>query len=149
MATRDLYKIYIDTGAFIALLDETDTYHKEATAFYRSLTNGNAIFTSLLIISETYTWLRYHSGYAKANRFIEIVDKLTSTGGLRLVVPDSSIISKSHAVLQEFHDQDLSYADALSFVLLELYDIHHVFGFDSHFYIIKRNLWPNVKRKSR
>ena len=47
MATKDIYKIYIDTGAFIALLDETDTYHKEAIAFYRSLSNANVIFTSL------------------------------------------------------------------------------------------------------
>ena len=128
MATKDLYKIFIDTGAFIALLDETDTYHKEASAFYRSLKTDNAVFTSLLIVSETYTWLRYHSGYTKSIRFIEIVDKLTALGGMRLIVPDSSTISKSHAVLKEFDDQDLSYADAMSFVLLELHDIHHVFA---------------------
>ncbi|WP_152944898.1 hypothetical protein [Desulfofundulus thermobenzoicus] len=47
-------------------------------------------------------------------------------------------------ILKKYRDQDLSYTDAASFVILETMNIHDVFGFDSHFYIIKRNLWPSL-----
>jgi len=70
------------------------------------------------------------------------------TGYIKIIFPDTDLISKTHAVLNEYQDQALSYTDALSFVILELYSIEDVFGFDSHFFIIKRNLWPIVKRKS-
>jgi hypothetical protein len=52
---------------------------------------------------------------------------------------------KTNAILKSYRDQDISYTDAVSFVILESMNINDVFSFDSHFYIIKRILWPIVK----
>jgi len=148
MGAKDLYKIFIDTGGLIALLDEKDPYHKDSSEFYRSLKKNALLFTTLLVVSETYTWLRYHSSHSTANSFLGIIEKAKKTGYIKVIFPDTNLISKTHAVLHEYKDQELSYTDALSFVILEQYHIEDVFGFDSHFFIIKRNIWPTVKRKS-
>jgi len=146
MGVKNLYKVFIDTGGFIALVDEKDSYHQEARTFYMSLGKSVSLITSLLIISETYTWLRYQAGHDIASRFLIIIERAEKAGLLKVALPDNEIKSKTHAVLKNYHDQNLSYTDAASFVILENMAIQDVFGFDSHFYIINRNLWPNVKR---
>ena len=76
MGAKDLYKVFIDSGAFIALIDERDPLHKASQAFYKSLTKrAIPLITSLMVISETYTWLRYHVGYDSAVRFIGIIER--------------------------------------------------------------------------
>jgi len=96
MGVTNLYRLFIDTGAFIAIMDKNDSFHQEARSFYTN--------------------------------------------------PDEDLKNKTHAVLKSYQDQDLSYADAASFVILETMNIEDVFGFDSHFYIINRNIWPTVAK---
>jgi len=146
MAAKDLYKLFIDTGAFVAIIDKRDPWYNEALSFYKSLEKRNILFTSLLVVNETYTWLRYHAGYNLAVRFLDIVDKAEKADYLKIIIPDSEMKGKIHAVLKNYYDQNLSYTDAASFVILETMNIQDVFGFDSHFYVINRNLWPIVKK---
>lgn len=99
-----------------------------------------------MVISETYTWLRYHAGYILANRFLDVIDRTEKLNLLKVTHFDDDKKGKIHAVLKNYHDQNLSYTDAASFVILETMEIQDVFGFDFHFYIINRNLWPAIKR---
>ncbi|MEW8959054.1 MAG: hypothetical protein AB2448_08080, partial [Moorella sp. (in: firmicutes)] len=78
-------KIFIDTGAFIALGWEKDPYHEIAVNFYRSHRNKWRMFTSNYIIAETYTWLRYHTSSLHALSFLETVKKLQSKDRLTLI----------------------------------------------------------------
>ena len=146
MAAINPYRLFIDTGAFVAIIDKRDSYYNEAWSFYTSLERHNELFTSLMVVSETYTWLRYQAGYHLATRFLDIIDKAEKAGYLTILIPNSEMKGKIHAVLKNYHDQNLSYTDAASFVILETMNIQDVFGFDSHFYIINRNLWPSVKK---
>lgn len=146
MAGKNFNRLFVDTGGFIALVDERDFYHQDARSFYISLEKGINLITSLLVISETYTWLRYHASHGLATRFLTIIDRAEKAGVLKIILTNPDIKNKTHAVLQNYHDQDLSYTDAVSFVILEAMGIQDVFGFDSHFYIINRNLWPIVRR---
>lgn len=146
MGAQDLYRVFVDTGAFIALIDERDPLHELAQNFYTSLDKRTNLITSLMIISETYTWLRYHAPYDLAARFIDVIERSEKVGALKIILLDDDMKNKAHAVLKNYRDQDLSYTDATSFVILETMNIADVFGFDSHFYIIKRNLWPVVKK---
>ncbi|RJQ26568.1 MAG: PIN domain-containing protein [Peptococcaceae bacterium] len=144
MEVKDLYnKLFVDTGAFIALIDENDPLHQKASAFYTSLTKRTRLLTTLLVVSETYTWLRYHAGYNHAVRYLGIIEKAEKTGSLKVIIPDDDVKSKAYAVLKKYRDQALSYVDAVSFIILDTTKITEVFGFDSHFYIIKQNLWPS------
>jgi hypothetical protein len=146
MGAKDLYKLFIDSGAFIALIDERDPMHQASQTFYTSLEMRSKLITSLTVVSETYIWLRYHVSYDSATRFLGIIERSEKAGDLKVILPDDDMKSKTHAILKNYPDQDLSYTDAISFVILENMNIDDVFSFDSHFYIIKRTLWPIVKK---
>jgi len=136
MGAKDLYKLFIDTSAFIALIDERDSLHQMSRTFYASLSKRTNLITSIMVVSETYTWLRYHAGRDLAIRFLDIIDRSEKAGALQVIFPGNGTMDKVYTVLKKYHDQDLSYTDAVSFVILEAMNIQDVFGFDSHFYII-------------
>jgi uncharacterized protein with PIN domain len=92
--------MYIDTGGFIALVDERDSYHQDAKSFYMSLPRSVKLITSILVISETYTWLRYHADHDMATRFLTIIDRAEKDNSLKVVVTDNDIKNKTHAVQQ-------------------------------------------------
>lgn len=103
------------------------------------------LITSILVISETYTWLRYHKGSRPAAIFLKILNDGIELGDLTVIYPNHDLCENARTYLQRYHDQKISYTDALSFALLNLLKSKDVFGFDSHFYIIGCNLWPIKK----
>lgn len=150
MAGKPPSKLFIDASGFIALCDKNDAHHEEAAAFYASLTKDTRLFTTLLVVSETYTWLRYHVGYPASRLFLDVVKEAVSGEWLVLVYPDEALSRSAEAFLHRLRDQDLSYTDAISFAVLKARNIHDVFSFDRHFYLVKRNLWPgSIKRGNR
>jgi len=98
-----------------------------------------------MVVAETYTWLRYHARCDLAIRFLDIINQSEKAGVLEVIHLGREITDNVPAVLKKYRDQNLSYTDAVSFVILETMNIDDVFGFDSHFYVLKRNLWPSVK----
>lgn len=139
-------KVFVDTGAFIALTDKRDTFHEAAKAFYLSVTKKASLVTTLLVVAETYIWLRYHGDFNLALRFLKAVEKASESGILTVIYPDAAICERGRAVLEKYQDQKLSYADAVSFAVMETLQISDVFGFDSHFYAAKCSLHPGTPR---
>jgi len=135
--------LFIDTGAFIALAHRDDRHHSQVAAFFSALGSGVRRLTTELVIAESYTWLRYKTGYLSAARFLDSVEGSVDEGYLHVHYPDSALDRRARQVLRRFRDQDLSYTDAVSLALLE--DLPRnvaVFGFDHHFTLIGRTLVP-------
>lgn len=146
MAAPGPSKIFVDTGAFIALLDKRDGFHEAAKAFYLSVSKRANLVTTLLVVAETYTWLRYHGDFNLALRFLKAIEKASESGTLALIYPDAAICEKGRAVLEKYRDQKLSYTDAVSFAVIETLQIGDVFGFDTHVYVAKCSLHPGIPR---
>jgi len=135
-------KVFVDTGAWIALAVVRDEYHKRARAIFELIVAGGLKqVTSNLIISETYTFLRYHIDYRAAMRFLESIKEAETMGFLHLIYSTPAIEKKAALLLKKYHDQLISYVDAVSFAILEQHsDIQDVFTFDGHFYLISKNV---------
>ena len=85
------------------------------------------------VLSETYTWLRYHSSHRDAQVFLQEFDALQETGTVRTVYPSSEMEPKIRQELLRFSDQDLSYVDAMTLVVARsTRDIGGIFAFDHH-----------------
>lgn len=136
------FKLFIDSAALIALFNKNDQYHDTAFEYYNSLTKATKLFTTLLVVSETYTWFRYHLSYTVAVEFLDVINDSVASDWLKVLYPDAVIDSKAQDILRRYQDQDLSYVDAISFAVLENTKIKDVLTFDSHFHIIKRSIWP-------
>ncbi len=129
----DIKRVFIDTSAWIDLMNSNERHHAAAVAFHKSLAPMTLRITSWGIVSETFTWIRYHIGYREASRWLSLRDSLENQGFLQVVYPDSQMELGVRKVIVRFHDQQLSYVDAFSIALIQSRpDIDAIFAFDHH-----------------
>ncbi len=123
-------KIFVDTGAFLALTDASDGLHSRAKIFYDSLTAGDRLFTSNYVVDETITRLRYTLGLSAAVSFAEAALK----GRLFSVIyVDSDLEKTALALLKKYKDKKLSFTDCTSMAMASERNFDAVFAFDQDF----------------
>jgi len=124
-------EVFVDAGAWIAVTDIRDKYHKAASDLYgHLLTEGRMLVTTNLVIAEAYIIIRRTGGYEPAMRFLR---STRETVRLRKVYSDAELESEAEQLLERFSDQDFSLADAVSFVVMKDQGIEEAFAFDHHF----------------
>jgi predicted nucleic acid-binding protein len=126
--------VYVDTGAWIALLNGRERLHTRAVAVYASLADeGTRLVTSSDVIDETATRLRYDVSLAAALDFRDAVAKAEKSRLLRVLQVDASTQHKAFALWEKFPKVTLSLTDATSAVLARSLSIKTVFSFDADF----------------
>ena len=125
--------IFVDTGAWLALIDRDDGHHAEARAIYRALLEQHrGLCTTNLVIAETYNLVRRRIGYEAAMQFLTAIRSSTR---LTLVYSDASLEREGERILKRYADQDFSFVDAVSFALMNQRGMRQAFAFDKHFFV--------------
>ncbi len=123
--------IYIDTGAYLARYLSRDQYHQKAKAFWKKIRNSQeSCFTSNFVLDETFTLLGRWAGYDFASQKAAIIyaSKL-----LIILRPTREDEMKAIDFFKKYADQNVSFTDCISIVLMRNKKIKRVFSFDSHF----------------
>lgn len=141
MKTKE--KLFVDTGAWIALINSEDQYHQPAVDFYRLLEPFVQRVTSSHVISETYTWLRYKAGFLFASNYLSIIQQALTNDSLTVIRDNKELLEFAEHLLRDFPDQKISYVDAISMAIMRKEGITNVFGFDHHFYLMNFQIIPN------
>lgn len=129
--------IFVDTGAWIALLNRRDQHHQEAATVYRSLQQQRSrLLTTDYVLDETITRLRYDTTHALAVIFLGRIELLVETGVLTLVEIDKDVFEKAVALFRQYDSARLSFTDCTSFVVCKENNISEAFAFDQHFFIM-------------
>ncbi|MFO7295339.1 MAG: PIN domain-containing protein [Clostridia bacterium] len=136
--------IFLDTGAWIALVNSRDQWHQQAKKTYQMMPRYWERVSSIMVISETYTFLRYRMHADVAIQFLRIIEEAEEEGYLKVHYLDYGIRKLSEQILHDFQDQNLSYVDATSIAIMKLLGIRKVFGFDHHFLISGFELVPSL-----
>lgn len=124
-------EIFLDASAWIALANEKDNWHDQAIAIYpRLFREYQSLVTTNLVVAESYIALRQHVGSLRAMDFLSRIR--TSARVLRVLSTEELEI-KAETILRQYADQDFSYADAVSFGLMEQRAITDSFTYDRHF----------------
>ncbi len=127
----DRNTLFVDTGAWYALADSSDQYHDEAVKIYPGLLgNYHPLKTTNLIVAETHILIRRCIGYQAAIAFLE---NIASSPRVVKIYSDSMLEERAESTLRQYQDQDFSYIDAVSFVVMKQYGITEAFSFDKHF----------------
>ena len=127
-------RTFVDTSAWVALVDDSDRYHAKAKSHYLQLLKEKTnLLTSNYVLAETYTWLRYHAGHRYAIRFHEMLTAAEKLGNLRILWVDRTIADAAWEIFERYGDQVLSFTDCTSFVLARRAKINEVFAFDEDF----------------
>ncbi|HUL38228.1 MAG TPA: PIN domain-containing protein [Thermodesulfobacteriota bacterium] len=126
-----LEDIFVDSSAWIALADKDDSHHKEAASGYPSIfKNRKNLITSNLVIAETYIVLLKELRHEAA---IEFLERIKASPRILKICSNEDIETEAEGILAKYIDQDFSYADAVSFVIMKRQKIRKAFCFDKHF----------------
>jgi len=122
-------RCFVDTSAFIALLNADDHHHARAKARWQELLSGDAsLITSNYVILETFTLAQHRLGLQAAKDFndamIPVVDTVWITDEIHSIAAASIIISGK---------RNLSLVDCTSFEILRRLGLEHAFAYDRHF----------------
>ena len=124
-------RVFVDTGAWLALANASDSLHAVAVAAYpHILQTDTRLVTTNLVIGEAYNLIRRRLGHTPAMRFLQSLrvsprlDKYYSTAEWEMA---------AEALLERYADQNFSFVDAVSFAMMHSEEIIEAFAFDKHF----------------
>ena len=132
--------IFVDTGAFLARYLSRDEHHEKATRAWKTLVRRNwKCYTSNFVLDETLTLLARRSSYSFA---AERARTLYSSKALEILRPTSEDEHDALLLFEKYADQEVSFTDCISFVLMKRRRIGRAFAFDRHFKDAGFEQWP-------
>ncbi len=124
-------KVFVDTGAWIALAETQDAFHERALGQWQAIERAGArLVTSAPVAIETFTFLDRKGSREAALRWkasLDALDRLQLLG----LSPADLLGAWRFFDRKDLHK--LSLVDATSFVLMRRHRIRTAFAFDTHF----------------
>lgn len=134
--------IFVDTGAWFALVNKSDQYHNQAVEIYpKLLSSYRHLTTTNLVIAESYILIRCTIGHRPGIAFLE---NLGASPRVMKIYSDGVLEEAAEKTLKKYQDQDFSYTDAVSFAVMNQYGIKQAFSFDVHFLTAGFTLIPQI-----
>jgi predicted nucleic acid-binding protein len=125
--------LFVDTGAFYAAADLTDTHHAAAVRVFGSRGTQGELVTTDHVVLESWFLLRARLGRAAAMLFWDAME----TGVVRVLGVTSEDFGRGRSIAREWSDQDFSIVDCTSFAILERTGVEEAFAFDRHFRVYR------------
>lgn len=123
-------RVFVDTGAWIALALRLDPLHSRARSAWQELRDGGAkLYTSIPVVIETFTFLERNATRDVALRWKESIDELK----LGLLECKRKDLGESWEYFNNRGYHKLSAVDATSFVIMRRHELRAAFAFDHHF----------------
>ena len=122
-------KIFIDTSAFYALMDRSDSYHQSASKLWTHMLNrGYFLQTSNYVTVETLALLQNRLGFEAADLWSRNVLGVVETFWI-----DNVLHNLALEIWFSLGRRKLSLVDCTSFVIMRQNKMEKVFGYDKHF----------------
>ena len=132
-------KLFVDSGAWIALRSRRDQYHVAADrAFRAAIDRAIPLVTTNLVIAELHRLTLFRAGYEPALRALTRIDASSS---LRVHFATSADHQAARHWLEQLAPRPITYTDAVSFAAIETTKCTHVLGFDEDFAAAGFELW--------
>ena len=126
-----MQRVFVDTSAFIALLDPRDDCHAQAVRIEQSLANQTAhLVTTNFVLDETYTGLRGKIQHSAILRFRDSVRQSRQLNVMRIT---EALEDQAWEIFARYGDKDFSFTDCTSFAVMQQLGITTAFAFDEHF----------------
>ena len=121
--------VFVDTSAFLAILDTDDEEHAAAKRIWEHLiATHQAMVCSSYILAETVALVQRRLGVEAVRTFQHDIYPL-----LHIKWVDEPIHRAGMAAVIAASRRKLSLADCVSFEVMRRGELHQVFGFDPHF----------------
>ncbi|HIE12636.1 MAG TPA: PIN domain-containing protein [Desulfotomaculum sp.] len=121
--------VYVDTSAFLAVLDADDEYHPQAKRVWEELLRaGVPLICSSYVLVETYALVQHRLGLEALKVFHEDIFPL-----LRVERVEETLHENAANAVLTAKQQRLSLVDCVSFALMRRLGLKEAFAFDQDF----------------
>lgn len=122
-------RVFVDSSAFLALLDRRDEHHTEAIQILQGLAeHGARQFTPNATVMVAHA-LNLSSGGIWAGQAFLRSTEASDTTDVRVRASDEH---RAREIIYRYNDKDYSLVDAVSFAIMERLHITRAFTFDRH-----------------
>lgn len=132
-------RLFVDSGAWIALRSRRDQHHAEADRLFReALRRRIPLATTDLVLAELHRLTLFRAGVLPALRALDRIDQSPS-------VTVHFAAAEHHAAarrwLERLAPHPITYTDAVSFAVMEGLRCRHALAFDHDFTAAGFELW--------
>jgi predicted nucleic acid-binding protein len=132
-------RLFVDSGAWIALRSRRDQHHSAADrAFRAAIARRIALVTTNLVLAEIHRLTLFRAGPEAASRALERIDSSPSVT-IHFATKDDHLAARDW--LARLAPRPVTYTDAVSFSVMEATKCTHVIGFDEDFAAAGFELW--------
>lgn len=124
-----IFKVFVDTNAFVALRDTKDSTHKRAKRILDKLIQRKAwLYTSSDIVGETLTVVSRKLGKSHAREFAREAEKMAEE-----IFISQEMHDEARKLFFKITSKNISFIDCSSAIAMKQSKIDVVFTFDKHF----------------
>jgi len=122
-------RFFLDTAYVLALLNQKDTYHKQAKAMLPSMHSANEVWLTEAVLIEIANAL------ASSNRSaaVAFINSCYFTPNVRVVSVDSKLLKRAVDFYKNRQDKEWGLTDCISFIVMDDNDLAEAFTTDDHF----------------
>ena len=132
-------RLFVDSGAWIALRSRRDQHHTEADRLFReAIRQRLPLVTTNLIIAEIHRLTLFRAGLEPASRILDRIGASPSTSVHFATARDHE---EARGWLERLSPRAITYTDAVSFAVMAGAKCKHVLGFDEDFVAAGFELW--------
>ncbi len=117
---------YVDTSAFIAFMDRSDSYHP---LFRRLFSDPPELITTTLVVAEGHGWFLKRYDRMRAAQFLSMIEDMKP---LRPIGVGQEEFIGGVQIIRKFSDQNISLTDAVGLHLMKTHKIKSCWSTDFH-----------------
>lgn len=124
-------RVFVDTSAYYALVDQNDMKHGSAIATAHQLGQSGAdVFTSNFVVAETHTLILNRLGRDSA---LVALARIYASA-TRIVRATEADERRGRDIVAQQSDKDYSLVDTISFAIMERLHLRLAWTYDHHFH---------------
>ncbi|MBI1736504.1 MAG: PIN domain-containing protein [Candidatus Rokubacteria bacterium] len=132
-------RLFVDSGAWIALRNRRDQYHVLADRLFRTaVRDRRPLFTTNLVIAESHRLTLFRVGVLAALRAL---DRIDASERVTVHFATEADHVAARRWIERLAPRPVTYTDAISFAVMETLGCRDVLGFDRDFEVAGFTLW--------
>ena len=132
-------RLFVDSGAWIALRSRRDQHHAEADRLLRlAIRRRIPLITTNLVVAETHRLTLFRVGLEPALRAL---DRIDASPAITVHFATADDHEQGRRWLERLSPRPITYTDAVSFAVMTAEKCTHALGFDRDFTAAGFDLW--------
>jgi uncharacterized protein len=120
--------IFVDTLFITALINQRDTYHKEAMRLAKQLANQPLLTTDAVLLEVGNALSRHYKLQA-----IEIIEQFIDADDVNIIPLSPVLFEQAFLLYKTYQDKSWGLVDCISFVVMRKYGVTQALTIDQHF----------------